>query len=68
MVVSDDGTLVNLRAPRPNRRNWEIVRVFTPEGPRVAVRSIRFDEFPGTLPPPARPRLRLDAEGFWGWP
>lgn len=64
MVVADDGTLVSLRAPRPYRRGWEIVRTFAPEGDRIVVRSIRFDELPGAPPAPARPRLTLDPDGL----
>jgi hypothetical protein len=64
MVVKDDGVLVNLRAPRPNRRDWEIIRTFTHETGVVVVRSIRFDRLPGIPPAPARPRLNLAAHGL----
>ncbi len=64
MVVSDDGVLVNLRASRPNRRNWEIVRVFVRSGRDVAVRSIRYDALPSIPPAPARARLELGADGL----
>ena len=64
MVVSDAGVLVNLRAPRPNRRGWEIVRTFTHEAGGVVVRSIRFDSLPGIPPPPARPVVKLGADGL----
>jgi hypothetical protein len=64
MEISDGGVLVNLRAPRPNRRDWEIVRLFTHEGDRVVVRSIRFEGLPGVPPPPARPRMKLGPEGL----
>ncbi len=65
MEVSDGGVLVNLRAPRVHRRDWEIVRTFSHERGDVVVRSIRLAELPG-LPPAlarARPRMNLGPGG-----
>lgn len=61
MVVTDAGRLVSLLAPRASRREWEMLRVFEPDGDHVAVRSVRLDELPGLPAGASRPRLTLDA-------
>ncbi len=64
MVPSDRGRLVSLLAPRASRREWEIVRVFEPDGCHVLVRSVRLDELPGLPATATRPHLALDARAL----
>jgi len=64
MVVTDRGRLVSLLAPRASRREWDIVRIFEPDGDHMIVRAVRLADLPGLAPAIRRPRLALDASGL----